>query len=129
LFRFEPPAGLALSALALGLSGLFGRSLSAYLASGACCFCGAWPADDRRPPLGIVEGGPEATLASTRAIFCAFFLHHPFAPQIWSPMRGSGAVVTFVDWGVWVPLYGVGAWLVRRGWGSHGVRGLRREVY
>ena len=124
-------AGLALSALALGLSGLFGRSLSAYLASGAVLFlwCLALPMIGGLT-LGIVEGGPEATLASTRAIFCAFFLHHPFAPQIWTTMRGSGAVVTFVDWGAWVPLYGVGAWLVLAWLGFRmAVRGLRREVY
>jgi ABC-type Na+ transport system ATPase subunit NatA len=35
-------AGLTLASLALGLSGLFGRSLSAYLASGAVLFLWAW---------------------------------------------------------------------------------------
>jgi len=34
---------------------------------------------------------------------------------------GTGTVVTYTDWGLWVPLYGVGVWLA--------VRGLRREVY
>ena len=52
------------------------------------------------------------------------------APQIWLAMRGSGAAATFVNWGVWVPLYGLGIWLLLM-WAGYGlaVRGLKREVY
>ena len=52
------------------------------------------------------------------------------APQIWLAMRGSGAVVTYTDWGVWVPLYGTVIWLLLM-WAGYAlaVRGLRREVY
>ena len=122
--------GMTLSSLALGLSGLFGRSLSAYLAAGAVLFlwCLALPA------IGgltmALASGPGPELARLRAMFCAFLLHHPFAPQIWLTMRGSGAVVTFTEWGAWVPLYGVGVWLLLMGLGFWlAVRGLRRDVY
>ena len=124
-------AGLALSSLALGLSGLFGRSLSAYLASGAVLFlwCLALPMIAGLT-MALVEGAQNPTLAMTRAIFCGFFLHHPLAPQIWMTMRGSGAAVTYMDWGVWVPLYGAGVWLLLMWMGFRmAVRGLRREVY
>ena len=124
-------AGMALSSLALGLSGLFGRSLSAYLAAGAVLFlwCAALPMIGGLT-MGLMESGDSPTLAEMRTVFGAFFLHHPLAPQIWMAMRGSGAVATFGDWGVWVPLYGVGAWCLLA-WVGYGlaVRGLRREVY
>ena len=124
-------AGLALSSLALGLSGLFGRSLSAYLASGAGLFlwCLALPMIGGLT-LGLIEGGKEPALSTMKAVFCGFLLHHPLAPQIWMTMRGSGTVATFTDWGAWVPLYGVGVWLLLMLLGyALAVRGLRREVY
>ena len=124
-------AGLTLCSLALGLSGLFGRSLSAYLASGALLFlwCLALPMIGGLT-LGLLESGNQPTPGQLRAVFCGFFLHHPMAPQIWLAMRGSGAVVTFTDWGVWVPLYGTVIWLLLM-WAGYAlaVRGLRREVY
>lgn len=124
-------SAMALSSLALGLSGLFGRSLSAYLASGAVLFlwCLALPMIGGLI-LNLVTIDQDPTLAHLRATFCGFFLHHPLAPQIWMSMRGSGVEVTFLDWGWWVPLYGVGVWLVLTVLGFWlAVRGLRREVY
>ena len=123
-------AGMTLSALALGLSGLFGRSLSAYLAAGAVLFlwCLALPVIGGLT-MGLASG-PGPGLGQIRAIFCGFLLHHPLAPQVWMTMRGSGAVVTFTEWGAWVPLFGVGVWLLLMllGYGL-AVRELRREVY
>lgn len=124
-------AGLALSSLALGMSGLFGRSLSAYLASGALLFLWglALPMIGGLS-LGLLGSGGEPTLGQVRAVMGATILHHPMAPQIWMTMRGSGAAVTFMDWGAWVPIYGVGVWLALMGLGFWlAVRGLRREVY
>jgi ABC-type transport system involved in multi-copper enzyme maturation permease subunit len=123
-------AGLALSSLALGLSGLFGRSLSAYLAVGAVLFLWGFA----MPMIGglvmgILESG-ESGLPTVRAVMGAFLLHHPVAPQIWMFMRGSGAAATYVDWGAWVPLYGVAVWLGVMALGyALAVRGLRREVH
>lgn len=124
-------AGLALASLALGLSGLFGRSLSAYLASGAVLFL--WGL--ALPMIGgltlaLVDSGQAPSLATNRAIFAAFLLHHPVAPQIWMVMHGNGAAATFTQWGAWVPLYGVGVWLALMLLGYRlAVQGLRREVY
>jgi len=122
-------AGMTLSALALGLSGLFGRSLSAYLAAGAVLFlwCFALPLIGGLT-LGLMDGDPPLALVKT--LFCVFQLHHPLAPQIWMVMRGTGTVVTYTDWGLWVPLYGAGVWFLLMALGFWlAVRGLRREVY
>ena len=124
-------SAMTLSSLALGLSGLFGRSLSAYLASGAVLFlwCLALPMIGGLT-MDLVAVDQDPTLASLKTTFCGFFLHHPLAPQIWMSMRGSGADVTYLDWGLWVPLYGVGVWLLLTLLGFWlAVRGLRREVY
>lgn len=124
-------AGMTLAALALGLSGLFGRSLSAYLAAGAVLFlwCLALPMIGGLT-MGLLDSGQDPTLAQMRTIFCGFFLHHPLAPQIWMAMRGNGDAVTFMEWGVWTPLYGVGVWFFLMLLGFWlAVRGLRREVY
>ncbi len=124
-------AGMTLSALALGLSGLFGRSLSAYLAAGAVLFlwCLALPMIGGLT-MGLLDSGQDPTLAQMRSVFCGFFLHHPLAPQIWLTMHGSGEAITFTEWGVWAPLYGVGIWLCLMLLGFWlAVRGLRREVY
>jgi len=123
-------AGLALASLALGLSGLFGRSLSAYLASGAVLFLWALALPMIGGlTMGLLESHHETRLALFKAVFCAFFLHHPVAPQIWMVLRGSGAGVTYAGWGAWVPLYGVGVWLLLMLLGyALAVRGLRREV-
>ncbi len=123
-------AGFTLSSLALGLSGLLGRSMSAYLASGAllCLWCMAMPIIGMLS-FGILDHG-DAALAETRAVFCGFLLHHPLAPQVWLAMRGSGSTETFTDWGLWVPLYGVGIWCLLTLLGFKlAVRGLQREVY
>lgn len=124
-------AGLTLSSLALGLSGLFGRSLSAYLAAGAVLFL--W---GMALPMigGLVTGlcasGGDESPVQLKAIFAGFMLHHPLAPQIWMAMRGSGSVATFTEWGLWVPLFGVGTWLLLMLLGFRlAVRGLQREVY
>jgi ABC-type transport system involved in multi-copper enzyme maturation permease subunit len=123
-------AGLTLASLALGLSGLFGRSLSAYLATGAVLFLWglALPLVGGLT-LGLLESGADAAPGQVRAAYCAFLLHHPVAPQIWMTMRGNGVAATFTEWGPWVPLYGAGVWLLLLGLGLLlAVRGLRREV-
>lgn len=130
-FALNLLAGMTLASLALGLSGLLGRSLSAYLAAGAVLFlwCLALPMIGGLT-MGLIADGQESTLQTTRAIFCGFFLHHPLAPQIWMALHGNGEAATFTEWGAWVPLYGVGVWLLLMLLGFWlAVRGLRREVY
>ena len=128
-FGLNVLAGLTLSTLALGLSGLFGRSLSAYLAAGAVLFlwCLALPMFGGLT-FGLV--GYNASLLTNQIIWGGFFFHHPLAPQIWMAMRGSGEAVVFQAWGWWVPAVGVGVWLLLNLAGyAMAVRGLRREVY
>lgn len=128
-FGLNVLAGLTLSTLALGLSGLFGRSLSAYLAAGAVLFlwCLALPMFG-----GLTFGilGTDATLTTTQIIWGGFFFHHPLAPQIGMTMRGSGEAIVFQNWGWWVPAVSVVVWLLLNLLGDAlAVRGLRREVY
>ncbi len=116
-------AGMTLTSLALGLSGLFGRSMSAYLASGALVFLWGYA-------MPMIGGLLMALTESTRTIFCCFMLHHPCAPQIWMCMRGVGEGATYGSYGGWVPVYGVAVWGLLA-WLGHrlAVHGLRREVY
>ena len=130
-FGLNMLAGLALSSLALGLSGLFGRSLSAYLASGAALFlwCAALPAVGGLA-LALMENGREPGPMAVKATMSAFMFHHPFAPQIWTSMRGGGEAATYGEWGIWVPLVGAGAWLGVMAMGhAMAVRGLKKEVF
>lgn len=130
-FGLNMLAGLALSSLALGLSGLFGRSLSAYLASGAALFlwCAALPAVGGLA-LALMDNGGEPGPMAVKATMSLFMFHHPFAPQIWMAMRGGGASATYGEWGAWVPLIGAGTWVVVMAMGyAMAVRGLKKEVF
>ena len=121
-------AGMTLSSLALGLSGLFGRSLSAYLAVGALLFfwCLALPAIGGLV-MGLIEAGWSP--GSAKTVFSLFFLHHPLAPQIWTVMRAGGEPATYTEWGLWVPLTGLGSWALLAWIGFRAAgRGLGREV-
>ena len=117
--------GLTLSTMALGLSGLFGRSLTAYLATGALLFfwAAAWPLigglvmglthtgnSDALPPLGYI-----------------FWYHSPFYPVIALMMRESGESTP----GFWPSIvYALGVWTLLALCGYRlAVHGLRREVY
>lgn len=117
-------ASLAAAALALGLSGLFGRSLSAYLATGAVLFlwCAVVPV-----VVGIAIGsmGPDGAVARQIAASLGFY-HLPLAPQVWIYSSGfgneTGAWVVFpVALAVWTGIAAAGRALA--------IRGLRREVY
>ncbi|NLB65220.1 MAG: ABC transporter permease [Lentisphaerae bacterium] len=130
-FALNVLVGLTLSTLALGLSGLFGRSLSAYLAAGAVLFlwCFAFPMFGGLT-FGLLSSSVTKSLVVNQVIMGGFFFHHPVAPQIWMVMRGSGVPSVFQDWGGWVPALGVGVWLLLNLLGyALAVRGLRREVY
>lgn len=117
-------AAMATASLALGLSGLFGRSLSAYLATGAVLFfwCAVVP---------VVGGilGSAANLSGRMEdwLFPAVaFLHLPLAPQVWVFADGfDGAIPWYVVFPVALSVWGLlclfGRWLA--------IRGLRREVF
>ena len=80
--------------------------------------------------MGLLEIGREPSEQIIKTVFCAFFLHHPLAPQVWTTMRGSGTGATFMGWGIWVPLYGAAVWMLVMLLGYWmAVRGLKREVY
>lgn len=118
-------AAFAAASLALGLSGLFGRSLSAYLASGTVLFL--WCAVV--PMVGVLCGGSFAgTEKLAEALyFSAFFHHLPLAPQVcifssFYSLRGAWAVVPFaVPLAAWTAVALAGRWLA--------VRGLKREIF
>ena len=118
-------AAFATASLALGLSGLFGRSLSAYLATGTAMFL--WCAVV--PMIGLFCGstfGESEKLAET-LYYSGFFHHLPLAPQVcifaeFYHMRGIAAAVPFaVALAVWALLSALGRWLA--------IRGLKREIY
>lgn len=121
-------AGMMLSSLALGFSGLLGRSMSAYLACGALLFLWMFAL----PIIGTLSMGimGSSELRDVQAAFMAFLLHNPFAPQIWMVLRATGESSTYTDWGWWVPLYGVAVWIGVLLLGFKlAVHGLRREVF
>lgn len=117
-------AALAAAALALGLSGLFGRSLSAYLATGAALFlwCAVVPAIGLFTIAGS-SAGPD--LWSKTILPSLFFYHLPLAPQVMVfAAEGTKAfpvapIVSALV--VWPSLALFGRHLA--------IRGLRREVY
>ena len=115
-------AAFAAGSLALGLSGLFGRSLSAYLASGAVLFlwCAVVPIVGLVGSLGFKEMPPSL-------YFAAFFNHLPLAPQAYlfagadSSIRdGFPAVQIATAVAAWLAIAAVGRFLA--------IRGLRREI-
>ena len=118
-------AGLVLSALSLGISGLFGRSLTAYLVTG--CFLFGWIAV--LPLLGSLA----MTLphdGSRKFEECVMYLtmyHNPFFPLITMTESYTGqAGHRFV-----LPMiYGVSVWIAL-GFGGLllAIRSLKREVY
>lgn len=122
---------IALSSLALGFSGLFGRSLSAYLCSGGILFlwCAAIPI------IGVIvsEFAWDWSQSNfwTQLESCIFFYHAPIAPQIWLVARGGGVFDTYTsEWGAWTALYGVAVWFVLMLIGYLlALRGVKREVY
>ena len=116
-------AAFAAAALALGLSGLFGRSLSAYLATGAVLFL--WCAVV--PIVGAMVGGlsdPEG--AGLQVLATLAWYHLPLAPQVWLFTEGfDGENVS-----LWPPIAALAVWtLVAWAGRALAVRGLKREVY
>ena len=117
-------AALATASLALGLSGLFGRSLSAYLATGAALFlwCAVVPvvgglAGAAADPSGEFE---------TRVLASCMFLHLPLAPQAWIFSDGfDGDIPGWLAMGVPLCTWSAVAALGR----ALAIRGLKREVY
>ena len=116
-------AAFATASLALGLSGLFGRSLSAYLATGAALFL--WCAVV--PVIALIAFQSSMAGSVSEAIGLSFIAYHlPLAPQIWLFTGGFdgqpfGWVVFPVALGTWTVIAVLGRALA--------VRGLRREVY
>lgn len=117
--------GLTLSTMALGLSGLFGRSLTAYLATGALLFfwTAAWPL------IGaLVTGlGGSHSESARQATGYVFWFHAPLYPIVALMIHEDGAPMP----GGWFSMaYAIGAWLLLGLCGfCLAVRGLKREVY
>lgn len=118
-------AALASASLALGLSGLFGRSLSAYLATGAVLFlwCAVIPAVGGMTMGAFIGTGVEFL---HEALCAASFYHLPLAPQVMIFVYGLGEdspnalpFVTAIV--VWVLVALLGRLLA--------ISGLRREVF
>ena len=117
-------AGLTLSAVSLGFSGFFGRSLTSYLVTGAFLF--GWIAVV--PMLGgLVTALAELSESQADVVGYFAWYHNPFFPLI---LLGSE------EWGlstfsVVVRLaYCLGVWAVLTIWGLfQAVRGLKREVF
>jgi hypothetical protein len=118
-------AALATASLALGFSGLFGRSLSAYLATGAALFlwCAVVPA-----VCGIawsfLDVSPSAKTAMQLQLSVTAY-HLPLAPQVWLfgdfTDSGSGWFVFGTAFLVWSAIALLGR--------VFSVRGLQREIY
>ena len=118
-------AALATASLALGFSGLLGRSLSAYLATGAVLFLWCFVL----PVVGVIVAASSdvSTPAGEAAILSAFVYHLPVVPQLALLSDGfdgdlpHAGLVYPVALSVWFLLGLLGRTLA--------VRGLRREVY
>ena len=121
---FNVAAALAAAALALGLSGLFGRSLSAYLATGAVLFlwCAVVPAVG-----GLALSGSAISGSTAESVACALFFEHlPLAPQV---MMFSDAYSN-ESFGIWRCVWALFVWMCIAVLGRYmAIRGLRREVY
>lgn len=123
---YNVAAAMATASLALGLSGLFGRSLSAYLATGAVLFL--WCAVI--PVVGLLTMGSATHVAgeeiAKEAIFCASFYHLPLAPQVVLFAHASGPEHLQTVCLAWAPAVWLLIALAGR---SLAARGLRREIY
>jgi ABC-type transport system involved in multi-copper enzyme maturation permease subunit len=118
-------AGLVLSALSLGISGLFGRSLTAYLVTG--CFLFGWIAV--LPMLGglAMSLNHDGSKTFQECVMYATMYHNPFFPLI-------TLAQSYMELGtnrLFLPiLYAVGIWILL---GCGGLllatRSLKREVY
>ncbi len=118
-------AGLVLAALSLGISGLFGRSLTAYLVTG--CFLFGWIAV--LPMLGSLAMAlnHDGSKVFQEFVMYLTMYHNPFFPLI-------TMTTLFTELGssqFFIPiLYGVSIWILL---GSCGlllaIRSLKREVY
>ena len=118
-------AALAAAALALGLSGLFGRSLSAYLATGAVLFL--WCAVV--PVVGLLVGGLLEPKGAGMQVLASFAWYHlPLAPQVWLFTEGFDG--ESAGCGLLPPAVALAAWSLLA-WAGRALakRGLRREVY
>ena len=114
-------AGLVSSAIAIGLSGYFRRSLTSYLATGAVMFLWlvVWPI------LGLLmmELFHNQNRADTPAdhpfIFYGFFYHHPVAPLVYLMLGAANAdmpstIIPFAL-GVWAVLSAIFFFIACRG--------------
>jgi len=117
--------GWVLSAVALGISGLFGRSLTAYLATGAFLF--GWLAV--MPMLGMLALGlhSRGSALYQQCVAYVAWHHHPFIRL---------AALVDVDWALFGRTallqlgYALGVWLALAALGlALAVHSLRREVY
>ncbi len=118
-------AGMTLAALSLGISGLFGRSLTAYLVTG--CFLFGWIAV--LPMLGGLAAAlnQDGNKTFQEGILYLTMYHNPFFPLItlsesyaaWNPSRFALPLLDAI--GVWILLGGGGLLLA--------IRSLKREVY
>lgn len=81
-------AGLVSSAIAVGLSGYFRRSLTSYLATGAVMFLWliVWPIFGELVMSLIQSNGGGDEPMKHPVIFYTFFFHHPVAPLIFLMM-------------------------------------------
>lgn len=118
-------AGMTLVSISLGFSGLFGRSMSAYITSAIVLFlwCIALPI------AGMFLGGIFDGDGLPQWVPYLFFLHNPAAPQIWLTIYASGGVVAYTGTGIIGAIYGVCCWIVLSliGYGL-AVHGVKREV-
>ena len=118
---FNVAAAMAAASLALGLSGLFGRSLSAYLATGAVLFlwCAVVPAVGGLLMAVTTAFGGRVSLALS-------FQHLPLAPQI---MMFEWAM-SHEPLDIWPCVWALFVWALLAFFGRLlAIRGLRREVY
>ena len=115
-------AACASASFALGLSGLFGRSLSAYLAVGASLFL--WCAVC--PVLLAVSGGLGGSGEPSELALSVFVYHLPLAPQVWifsDFFEGEKRTI-------WPAVSALVVWSgIAFGGFRMAVRGLRREVF
>lgn len=115
-------AAMAAASLALGLSGLFGRSLSAYLATGAVLFL--WCAV--LPIIGLFLMDGASSEVREYVLFPVFYYHIPLVPQImlfgeFLDPDNIKLASTLTALAVWTCVALLGRHLARRG--------LSREVY
>lgn len=118
-------AGLVLAAVSLGISGLFGRSLTAYLVTGSFLF--GWVAV--LPMLGTMAAAlhPTAVKSYQEIVMFITMYHNPFAPMTMlvklSEEGFTKAIAVRLGFclGVWI-LLGIGSLALA-------IKSLKREVY